>query len=337
MESSINKPQPVWIHSSQQMQSITERRRNALFSGRIPNSFLYSGYAQSKLWLEVFRKHSPAIQNPEFQRWHKSFFASFVRNLQTPALHVVGLGSGGGEKDCWLLDALQAQNQTHLLFTPVDVSEILALLSAQRATNNVLEVFPRPLVAELSACSDLESWLDSLDGGRSRVFTCFGVIPNLAPESILPLLRSLLREEDILLLSANLAPVKDGDESVQAYRDACQQILPQYDNAETRRWVSQVLLDWGLSSYLEPVVCQLEPWADLYGVIMISRWRSAVNLVWEECPFQAEAGQELVVFSSLRYTPERLRGWLAKFGLKLGRGTVVDSGEEGIWDVRAMG
>ncbi|MEN8215229.1 MAG: hypothetical protein ABFS56_02415 [Pseudomonadota bacterium] len=50
----------------------------------------------------------------------------------TYAVHVVGLGSGCGEKDCCLLEALHAQK---LLFTPVDVSEVLALLSAQRVAH----------------------------------------------------------------------------------------------------------------------------------------------------------------------------------------------------------
>lgn len=325
MESSINQPQPVWIHPSQQMHSIAQRRRNGLFNGRIPNAFLYSGYAQSKLWLEVFRKHSPTSHNNDFQRWYKSFLASVAQNITADAVHVVGLGSGGGEKDCWLLEALHAHK---LLFTPVDVSEVLALLSAQRVAH-LLEQPPRPLTAELSACSDFISWLDSFDGGIKRVFTCFGVIPNIEPETLLPLLRSFLRPEDILLLSANLAPVtKD-----QTYQEACQQILPQYDNLETRRWVSQVLIDWGLSDYLEPVECRLEPWANLYSITMTTRWARATSIVWEDSQFQAEAGQELVVFKSLRYTPALLKDWLTKFDLRLGKETIFSSGEEGIWEV----
>jgi hypothetical protein len=191
MESSITQPQPVWIHASQQMSQITERRRNALFDGRISNAFLYSGYAQSRLWLEVFRQHSPAIQNDDFQQWYKSFFADVAQNLTDEAVHVIGLGTGGGEKDCWLLETL---HDHRLLFTPVDVSEILALLSAQRAAP-LLDQPPRPLAAELTACSDLISWLDSFDRGIKRVFTCFGVIPNIEPESLLPLLHSFLRRQ----------------------------------------------------------------------------------------------------------------------------------------------
>jgi L-histidine N-alpha-methyltransferase len=126
-----------------------------------------------------------------------------------------------------------------------------------------------------------------------------------------------------------LAPVKPD----QAFLKACQQILPQYDNFETRRWVSQVLIDWGLSDYVEPVECRLEPWADLYSITMTTRWNRPIGLVWEESPFQAEEGQELVLFKSLRYTPALLKSWLAKFDLTASQETVFESGEEGIWEV----
>ena len=64
------------------------------------------------------------------------------------------------------------------------------------------------------------------------------MIPNFEPEQILPKLASLIRPNDFLLFSANLAPGKN-------YAAGVKKILPQYDNCLTRDWLMTFLIDLG--------------------------------------------------------------------------------------------
>ena len=65
------------------------------------------------------------------------------------------------------------------------------------------------------------------------------MIPNFEPQVILPRLAGMIRPEDYLLLSANLAPGAD-------YAAGVQRILPLYDNTLTREWLMTFLLDLGV-------------------------------------------------------------------------------------------
>src|SRR5207237_1110942 len=97
-----------------------------------------------------------------------------------------------------------------------------------------------PLVCDLASTADLASVLEhNCVPEASRLITFFGMMPNFEPHLILPRLASVLRADDFLLLSANLAPGPD-------YAAGVQKILPLYDNALTRDWLLTFLLDLGL-------------------------------------------------------------------------------------------
>jgi hypothetical protein len=100
------------------------------------------------------------------------------------------------------------------------------------------------------------------------------MIPNFEPRNILPRLAALIRPRDQLLFSANLA-------SGQDYRAGVERILPLYDNALTRDWLSTWLFDLGIDP-------------DAGTIRMDVEMDDASNLlrIAAHCPRTADAGAE---------------------------------------------
>ncbi|HEY3930783.1 MAG TPA: hypothetical protein VGM58_00260, partial [Verrucomicrobiae bacterium] len=97
-----------------------------------------------------------------------------------------------------------------------------------------------PFVCDLATANDLPVFFKSqISNHQSRIITFFGMIPNFEPREILPKLASLIRPKDLLLFGANLAPGKN-------YTSGMKEILPQYDNPQTRDWLLAFLLDLGI-------------------------------------------------------------------------------------------
>ncbi len=301
---------PVWIHHSRNMESIALARKESLRTGQVDHTFHYASERQSELWLEVHRKHSPVVTDQGVSKIYRDLFRETAAMWVGKVVHVVGLGCGGGSKDRLLLEALDEVN-ARVLFTPVDVSASLALLS-EAATCDFCDEPQRPIVADLLHFSDLAEALEELDQGAARIFTFFGMMPNFEPEAILPLLHGWLRSQDRLLVSANLAPAQD--ESAEAYRAAMEHVRPQYDNPETQVWLSRVLVDWGIESLAAQYLLRVEEKGGLLRFVAVA--------------------EKLRLFFSYRYTPERLRNVLAAHGLTLGTGFVSESREEGAWLVK---
>jgi hypothetical protein len=302
--------QPVWIHHSQTMEAIALARKESLREGRVDHSFHYATSRQSELWLEVHRAHSPAVSDGDVEKIYIKLFAARSKRWAQKPVHVVGLGCGGGRKDQLLLESLCAQG-ARVRFTPIDVSASLALLSAETTRRFCAEP-QRPIVADLLQFSDLPEALAEFDKGEPRLYTFFGMMPNFEPDAILPILRTWIRPEDQLFLSANLAPA--ADESPQAYRNAMKIVRPQYANSETRNWLLRVLVDWGLEERATSYTLNIEEKSGLL------RFVAAV--------------EGLRLFFSYRYTPERLRSTLAAHGLQLGSGEISVSQEEGVWSLK---
>jgi hypothetical protein len=143
------------------------------------------------------------------------------------------------------------------------------------------------------------------------------------------------RERDMLLVSANLAPVEDDSEA--AYHRGCGEILPQYDNPETRAWLRQILLDWNLAQNLSEPRFQIMAFETLLGFAAHCEWLTDLAFSWEGEPFQARAGETLRLFFSLRYTEPHLAQMLKRYGLGLGPGHVTPCGQEGVWRVARIG
>jgi L-histidine N-alpha-methyltransferase len=311
MNPSAPPPEPVWIHGSRDLESIAERRSMALPRGVIPPEFLYVGHRQSELWLEVARCHAPAGLD--------LFYRKAFAELPIPQLpHLVGLGPGSARKEAALQERLGAGR-----FTPVDVSDSLALISARRLAPMVQHL-PRPLVADLTRFPGLPDWLSEFDQGAPRLFSAFGVTPNLPPEELDPALRAFLRPGDALLISANLMPGSGANA-----------ILPQYDNPETRAWLTELLRQWGLAPHLDDLEIRIEePAPGTARVVARTHWKEDAVLPWAGRSFQAVRGTPLLLFSSLRYAPEAFTARLQSAQFEPIAASIGCGGEEGLWLVK---
>jgi len=106
-----------------------------------------------------------------------------------------------------------------------------------------LRVDSKPVVFDLPGVHDLAEFLEFLAPKTTRrIFLFFGMLPNFEPNEALRPLEVILRHDDLLLVSANLAPGPD-------YATGVKKILPLYDNDLTRRWLATVLLDTGLEVF----------------------------------------------------------------------------------------
>ncbi len=322
---------PAWIHSSLRAGELGKKRLDSLLRGEVDHGFHYQGVKQAELWLEVHRRHAPLSADPSFAEIFRAISSETAEGLAGQAVHVIGLGPGGGEKEAWLLEALQAAG-CRLRYTPIDASLELALLSADVALPFV-ETEILPVAGDLSLLEELPAWLEHYPEEEIRVYTAFGLTPNFLPSQIFPGLSGVLRGQDILLLSANLAPVGVEDGSEEAYRAACEGILPQYDNPETKAWLRQILVDWGIAANLGEPRFQVEPLEKILGFAAHCAWLCDVGFSWEGRGFQARQGDRLRLFFSLRYTLGRLAEVLKIYGLALGQGHVTDCGQEGVWRV----
>lgn len=327
--------QPVWLHSSLRADEQSRRRLESLRGGALENFFHYVGVRQSQLWLAVHRRHAPLFRDPAFTAIYRDLSDAVARELSDQRLHVIGLGPGGGQKESWLLEALARENAT-LGYTPVDASAELAWLSADRGREWGDSV-SMPVVGDLSLLPDLPDLLDKAGATGRRVYTAFGIIQNFSPEQIFPWFRSVLRPGDVLLLSTNLAPVAAGDDTEAGYLRACRDVLPQYDNPETRRWLGQVLIDWGIAEYLTEPMIALEHLEGLPAFVARAAWRQATTLEFEGEPCRFGKGEDLRLFFSFRYTPASLAGRLAAHELVLGDGRVTPCGQEGVWRIQVAG
>ncbi len=327
MEFKMKQLSQLWVHDSARAKTLALRRRESLFQGELDQRFHYLTEKQAQLWMEVHKHHAPLFRDPEFFDIFKNAAADLASELAGESIHLIGVGAGGGEKEAIVLSALRSAG-CRVTYTPLDVSLELALLSAEAAADQgVVEV--TPVVGDISALEDIHQWPEEI-GGR-RVFTAFGLAPNMMPGALYGRLAGALRPEDVLLLSANLAPVSEADLSEEARNRACQEILPQYDNIETRRWLQQVLVDWGISDALSEPVFEVQQLDSIWGIGANCHWLSDVKFYWEGTLFEAEKGSSLRAFYSLRYTPEDLRTVMRKNGLRLGSGYTTACKQEGVW------
>jgi hypothetical protein len=308
--------QPVWIHSSQFPEALARAREHSLKAAVIDHRFHYLSARQSELWLALHQKYAPAPNDSQISSPYRDIAAKVLAELGAGTVHVVALGCGGGEKDLALVAELQKAGR-RVRLTPVDVSVGLALHSA-RAAEGKTDFALRPLVADLRELTDLPEILEEFAPNEPRIFTFYGLLPNFEPGEILPQVRSWLRPEDVLVVSANLAPALD--ETVESYFEAMQRILPQYQNQETLEWVSRILVEWGMEDEVAELGVSIEPLGGLYRFMIWTWWHGG--------------GKPLQIFYSYRHTPERLRILLGDYGLAMGPGLISASGEEGVWVVR---
>src|SRR5581483_573915 len=205
----------------------------------VNHKFHYDSIKQAQKWLALHEAYSPARQDAECRAIYDAGFTAAAARMGAGPVHLIGLGCGGGQKEVRLLQLLN-QPTAETEYTPVDVSVALVLEAREAAIAAMPDMKCLPVVCDLATEEKLEETLAAqTSAGAARLVTFFGMIPNFEPRLILPRLAGLLRRDDLLLFSANLAPGPD-------YAAGTKRILPLYDNELTRDWLMTLLLDLGV-------------------------------------------------------------------------------------------
>jgi len=317
----------VAVHPSQFPGAVHAQLRAAFAARRMNHKFHYDTARRARRWLAVHAAHSPARTDPDCLETYQRAFAAAAGRLAGADVQLVGLGCGGGQKDAQLLREL-ARLPRRLAYVPLDVSLALVLIARDAACAAVPENLIQPFVADLAEADDLPAAFDELNvAGAARLFTFFGMIPNFEPGVILPRLAALLRAEDWLLFSANLAPGND-------YAAGVARVLPQYDNPETHRWLWTVLEDHGADHGDGDLRFGVEADPAAPELLRIAaHWElsRAATLVLDEETFPLAAGERFRLFFSYRHTPQTVERLLGRHGLRVADIWITRSGEEGVF------
>jgi L-histidine Nalpha-methyltransferase len=312
----------VAIHSSQFPENVRRDLLLSLRQRKVNHKLLYDSIKQTQKWLALHEAHSPARNDKDCARIYDEAFKAIAANTKARQVHVIGLGCGGGQKDARLLQLLKARGKK-LRYTSVDVSSAMVLVAEQRARRIIGPENCLPFVCDLATARDLP---DNLVTHQPSLVTFFGMIPNFEPNKILPRLSALLRPNDILLFSANLAPGTDYDKGMQ-------KILPQYDNALTREWLVTFLLDLGIERKDGDLNFSIENRGKLKRIAAYFHFRRPRRVRIDNNTFTFRRGENIRLFFSYRYRPENVRSVLQRSGLGVGTEWISPSKEEGVFYV----
>lgn len=317
----------VEIHPSQFPEIVRRDLLESLRSRQVNHKFHYESIKQTQKWLALHQAYSPSRNDPDCTAIYNSAFAAAVAGHKASRAHVIGLGCGGGQKDARLLRQL-ADMGKQPLYTPCDVGTAMVLVARKAALASVPDENCLPLVCDLASADDLPAFFQTQRPAEiSRLITFLGMIPNFEPEGILPKLAKLVRPHDQLLISANLAPGPD-------YAAGVQRILPQYDNELTHEWLITFLLDLGVErddGGLRFSVQEYPPGGGLKRVTAMFHFAKPRRFEVDGERLEFAANENIRLFFSYRYTPERLRGLLGRHGFELREQWITDSGEEGVF------
>jgi L-histidine Nalpha-methyltransferase len=317
---------PVSVHSSQYPDRLREELLESFRTRKINHKFHYETRGQAQRWLAVHDRYSPSRNDPASQSAYDAIFATTAKFVETPAVHIIGLGCGGGTKDMQLLEHVRKRGKM-LVYSACDSSLPLVLTAQQKALEILDMRHVHDLVADFLKADDLQRiFITQTTGNSTRIINFLGMIPNFEPDEILPRLSSLLRPNDVMVFSANLAPGED-------YRAGVEMVAPQYDNPETRAWLMTVLTDHGIA----PTDGELEfgiEGSDLLRITANFVFRKARKISIDGEEFDFSVGDSIRVFYSYRHTPTTVREWLAKESIEIIEESLTHEGEEGIFICR---
>ena len=316
----------VAVHPSQFPEILQRELIEGLRQRRVPPKFLYQSYKQAQKWLAVHEAWSPARNDSDCTAIYEHGFSAACKLVSTQRVVVIGLGCGGGQKEAQLLTLL-SQHRKETSYIPCDVSLPLVLTASQAGQRAVKGSNISPLLCDLTAADDLADVFNSLgDASIPRIITFFGMIPNVEPDDALPRLAGLVRPGDVLLVSANLAPGPD-------YAAGVKQILPGYDNAETRDWLLTFLIDIGIEREDGNLQINIEDAQGLKRIVadFLFIQDAASTIHGERVEFRS--GEQLRLFFSYRYTPDRIERLLKQHKLKLVDKWITKSEEEGVFSI----
>ena len=296
-------------HQGQSPAKVETERADCIRQRSIAAKFHYETDRQASLWLNA---HNRLARSKEMIRPYDEAAKALTPEWTYPDGALIALGCGGGEKEIGILNALPKGTR----FVPTDVSKPLALKTAHAAAEVNPSWVVMPLVFDLALADNLLEFIDQYVGPK-RIFTFFGIIPNFSPSLILPRLRILLRPEDRLLLSANLAP------------NGMDPILPQYDNDITREWLAEFPMKHGAGQGDMKFTVE----SSGYLQRIVAHYHFSESCVMEANGefFEFQSGNSLQLFVSYRYTVESLRDTLEQYGISIEDAFLTSNGEEGVF------
>jgi len=314
----------VAIHSSQFPERVRRDLLDCLQKRQVNHKFHYDSFKQTQKWIALHQAYSPSRTDADCAATYDRSFAAVTAMIRPSRAHLIGLGCGGGQKDSRLLKLLRDFGK-EVFYTPADVGIAMVLVARQAALAAIPEQNCFPLVCDLASADDLAAVLDNRSPGEAaRLITCFGMIPNFEPQSILPRLASLLRSGDVLMLSANLAPGPH-------YAAGVGRILPLYDNAPTRDWLMTFLLDLGVEMADGALRFVIEDDPAGSGAKRVAAYFQFVRsrqIHLDECLFEFGPSESIRLFFSYRHTPALLCDMLARYGLRVLEQWITQSEEE---------
>jgi L-histidine Nalpha-methyltransferase len=317
----------VAIHSSQFPEQVRRDLLESLRTRQVNHKFHYDSVKQTQKWLALHQAYSPSRTDDNCAATYDLSFAGAAKRIEGSGVHLVGLGCGGGQKDTRLLHLLKETGK-RVAYTPSDVSSAMVLVARETALTEVSESDCHPLVCDLASATDLTQVLDQQTGaGKVRLITFFGMIPNFEPGVILPRLAGLVRPNDWLLFSANLAPGED-------YPVGVQKILPLYDNELTREWLITFLLDLGVERADGELKFTIEDDPAGLGLKRVAAYfhfHRDREIGVDQERFRFKAGEAIRLFFSYRHTPDKVRKLLGKVGIEVMEQWIANSEEEGVF------
>lgn len=264
----------------------------------IPASALYSSPALGRLWKKVHLACSPFPRRSGVRRLYAKP-ASILRKKPSRDYALVALGCADGLKESLLLRKLPPP--AHLL--AADTNLALVRRAARRLPGRQKRVLPIDLSKPLPVLP--------LPPSTAKLFTLFGVLPNLDPLPLLRRIRRSMKAGDLLLFSANLAPGKSGFAGAR-------KVLCQYDNVPTRIWLGESVRRY------RP---RLPQGRIHFGVFPDPRQKSLARI---EARWITRK-KPVIVFSSRRPTASQVEAWIRLARLKKIARFLEPQGEEGVW------
>jgi L-histidine N-alpha-methyltransferase len=314
----------VAIHSSQFPEKVRRDLLESLRARAVNHKFHYDSVKQTQKWLALHQAHSPSRNDADCAATYDRAFEAAAAQINSKAIHLIGLGCGGGQKDTRLLRLLHDRAK-ELFYTPCDVSTAMVLTARETALSVLTGDRCFPLVCDLTHVGDLSTILDQgVTEHASRITSFFGMIPNFEPEMILPKLASFVGKEDFLLFSANLAPGRDYDSGMR-------KILPQYDNPLTRDWLLAFLFDLGFEPRDGELRFAIEDVNTLKRVVARFHFQHSRTVGVGDERFEFRPGDSIRLFFSYRYTTELVLTFLKQHGLHVLDQWITKSEEEGVF------
>ena len=268
----------------------------------LPASALYSHPSLGRLWKKVHLSCSPFLHRTELQRLHCLPSTRIRKHFGRQSYSLLALGCADGTKESLLLKKLPKPTSLLALDTNLSLARHAALRlpafhkSARRG--------------DLTSSLSLQFIFSQLSP-HPTLITLFGVLPNLNPLPLLRSIRRLMKKDDLLLFSANLAPG-------QSSHTGALRILPQYDNRPTRNWLEAAILRYRPKlpkGHLE------------FGVFPDPKQKTLARIEARWISLR----KIHTVFSSRRPTSSQVEAWIRSAHMRKLERYIDSLGEEGLW------